>query len=399
MLVLLVARAAAPGVEQAGDGLRIALADPDRLMRVKAAATAGDERLAPAMAALVRAADEALTAGPFSVVDKPMTPPSGDKHDYISVGPYWWPNPDTKDGLPYVRHDGKTNPDRGKYDNVPLGGMTKAVETLALAYYLTGREAYAGRAVLLIRTWFLDEATRMNPHLRFGQGIPGRCEGRGTGIIDTTGLAAFLDAVYLLEGSEAWTAADQAGLEAWFGSYLDWLLTSDLGRDEAAAKNNHGTWYDVQAASFARFVGRDDIVRRVLGESAKRRIASQIEPDGRQPHELARTKSFSYSVMNLTGMFHLAAMADRAGIDLWNYRTEDGRGIRAALEWILAELEREGGWSYPQLGEVRPQTVVPLLRRAAIAYNEPRYEALIKKYADDSFSADRLNLVHPPLDF
>lgn len=399
MLVLLVARSAAPGVEQSGDGLRMALADPDRLMRVKAAAAAGDERLAPAIAALVRAADDALTAGPFSVVDKPMTPPSGDKHDYISVGPYWWPNPDTKDGLPYVRHDGKTNPDRGKYDNVPLGGMTRAVETLALAYYLTGREAYAGRAVLLIRTWFLDEATRMNPHLRFGQGIPGRCEGRGTGIIDTTGLAAFLDAVYLLEGSEAWTAADQAGIEAWFGSYLDWLLTSDLGRDEAAAKNNHGTWYDVQAASFARFVGRDDVMRRVLGDSAKRRIASQIEPDGRQPHELARTKSLSYSVMNLTGMFHLAAMADRAGIDLWNYRTEDGRSIRAALEWIVAELEREGGWSYPQLGEVRPQIVVPLLRRAAIAYNEPRYEALIKKYADDSFSADRLNLLHPPLDF
>ena len=41
-----------------------------------------------------------------NVVDgKKLVAPSGDKHDYISVGTYWWPNPDTSDGLPYIRRD------------------------------------------------------------------------------------------------------------------------------------------------------------------------------------------------------------------------------------------------------------------------------------------------------
>lgn len=378
---------------------RIALADPARMAAVKAAARAGDPRYAPALDALRKEADAALTAGPFSLVDKPMMPPSGDKHDYMSVGPYWWPNPETEDGLPYVRHDGKVNPERQNYDNVPLGEMIDAVETLALAHYFVDEEKYATHAALLLRTWFLDDATRMNPHLRFGQAIPGRCDGRGVGIIDTTGLAGLLDAVCLLQDSEAWTEADQKGIEGWFGEYLEWLLTSDLGLDEARAKNNHGTWYDVQVAAFARFVGRDDVVQQVFGESAKERLASQIEPDGRQPGELARTKSYSYSLMNLRGFFYLAAMAEKDGIDLWNYHTEDGRSLRGALDWIIAEVQQEKGWPHPQLGEARPQALIPLLRMAAIAFNEPRYEALVGKYADDSFAADRLNLLFPPLVF
>lgn len=44
-------------------------------------------------------------------MDKTLVAASGNKHDYYSFPPYWWPNPDTQDGLPYIRKDGQTNPD------------------------------------------------------------------------------------------------------------------------------------------------------------------------------------------------------------------------------------------------------------------------------------------------
>ena len=60
---------------------------------------------------LIELANKSLLFKPGSVMEKLNTPPSGDKHDYMSLAPYFWPNPDTKDGLPYIRKDGKTNPD------------------------------------------------------------------------------------------------------------------------------------------------------------------------------------------------------------------------------------------------------------------------------------------------
>jgi hypothetical protein len=299
------------------------------------------------------------------------------------MAPYFWPDPNKPDGLPYIRRDGKVNPERDKYDAPLLGKMNRAVSTLALAYYLTGEERYAEHAALLLRTWFLDEKTRMNPNLNYGQFVPGVNEGRGNGIIDTVGLLSVVDAVGLLEGSKTWTKSDQAGMQAWFGEYVKWLRTSKNGKEEAAAANNHGTWYDVQVVTFALFSGeKEESVKEFLEECKTKRIARQIDPDGKQTLELKRTKAYDYSLVNLRGLFALATLGDRVGVDLWHYETKDGRSIRKALDWMVPFAAGEKEWPYEQITQLKGASLAPLLRRAATAYKEERYEKLIGKVTE-----------------
>jgi len=363
--------------------------------REQVAAGAGPR---PALEALVKAADEALKQPPVSVMDKALTPPSGDKHDYMSVGPYWWPNPDTPDGLPYIRKDGEVNPERrdSQTDATTEGRMTTAATTLAMAWFFTGRADYADHAALLLRTWFLDPATRMNPNLNYGQAIPGRTQGRGIGIIDTNGWVTLCDAVGLLAGSDAWTADDQAGLARWFGEYVDWLLESKHGQDEDKAGNNHGTYYDLQVARYALFAGRPEVAKRILAAVPTRRIAKHVEPDGRQPHELGRTKAFGYSRMNLMGFLNLAVIGESQGIDLWGFKTADGRSIQAAIDYLVQYADPTKEWPHKELTHgPRPADLAELLARGDAAYDDPKYAALLATIPADSYASARWRLNWP----
>jgi hypothetical protein len=345
------------------------------LAAVKARAGAGDADARTAIAALEADAYKALAIAPMSVMDKSVVPPSGDKHDYVSQAPYWWPDPAKPDGKPYIRKDGQRNPEINRItDRDNLGRLGDAVATLGLAYACTGREEYAAHAARLVRVWFLDPATRMNPHLQFGQYVPGVNEGRGIGIIETRTLPELLDGVLLISRSPAWTKADEEGLQAWMRAYLTWLLESPHGREEARNGNNHETWYDVQVAGLALYTGQIDAARRTI-EGARRRIAAQIEPDGRQPREIERTRSWHYSVFNLQAFVALATLGERAGVDLWNYRTADGRSIRQAVDFLVPYAAGERRWPFDEIA-FEPGALHPILRRGAVAWKEPRYRAV-----------------------
>jgi hypothetical protein len=374
---------------------RVFLFQADGLVKTRRAIFLGDEKLQTADDRLLQEADRVQETGPFTVTEKEKAPPSGDKHDYTSMGPYWWPDPKEPDGMPYVRRDGEVNPESRKSDRQALAGMCAAVDTLSTAYFFSDYESFAERAGLLLRCWFLDEATRMNPHLEYGQAIPGRCEGRGIGIIDTLQFSRLVDAVGLLGASAEWNAEDQEGLEIWFGKYLDWLLESDKGRDEGRQANNHGTWYDVQVISLALFVGREEVARRVLMESVLGRVASQIEPDGRQPFELKRTRSLDYSIMNLIGFFDLADLGRHCGLDLWGFEAENGSSIKIAFYWLIVNALGKNEWEYQQISEFEQGKLIPLLRRGGIRFGDPSCEERLRELEGVDLEGDRSQLLYP----
>ncbi len=373
---------------------RVFILDGEVLQENRRKVRAGDEKLKAAVARLVKDADAKLPAGPFSVTDKAVPPPSGDKQDYRSLGPYWWPDPAKPEGKPYIRKDGKVNPERHKIgDSARFKEMLDAVSTLAMAWYFTGREEYAAHAARLIRAWYLDPATGMNPNMNYAQAIPGRCEGRGIGIVDAAGQPKLIDAVGMLHGSKAWTEKDQRELEDWFDEFLQWMRTSKNGRDEDRTRNNHATQYDVQVASYASFVGKPEIAREVLQSVGKRRIKTQIEPDGSQPHELRRTKSWSYSCFNTRNFTNLAELGRKVDVDLWSCET-DGRSIRGAIDYLLPYVMGEKRWERTQISRFHPGSLLTPLLQSAPHDGTGRYAKAARKLLTDE-ALERLLYAQP----
>lgn len=286
---------------------------------------------------IVKEADKMLTKTITAVVDKKTTPPSGDKHDYLSQGRYWWPNPKTADGLPYIRKDGVVNPEIEDFDRGALSAMTRSVAVLSLAYKLTSENKYAEKAVQNLRIWFMNKKTKMNPNMNYGQTIPGKYEGkgRGEGVLDTYSFVEMLDGVDLLNKSDEYTKKDRTAMKSWFTEYLNWLQTSEIAKEEFEAKNNHGTAFDVQITRYALFVGNEVLAKQYINAFAERRLFTQIQPDGSQPFELARTTALGYSTFNLKHFLDMSYLAKSIGLDLYSSTSTDGRSISKAIEFLV----------------------------------------------------------------
>jgi len=303
--------------------------------------------------AVVRRADQELTGEVYTIVNKEILPPSGDPHDYLSIGPYWWPDPEKEDGLPWIQRDGEVNPitQGDKVDKTQRGDFIDAVNALTYAHYLTGEEKYAVRADTLLRAWFIDSATRMNPSLDYAQGIPGRTTGRCFGIIELRGLIDIVTDLQILSATGGLSEETKAGVDDWFSDYLDWLQNSELGQEEAARPNNHSTWYDTQVLAYLIYLGRTDEARQVA-EGVKGRVDEQIDGDGRQPEELSRTKTLHYSTFNLEAFVQLAYYGQLLGIDLWDYQSPSGGSIHQAFEFLAPTAAGDEEWTLPTIGDL-----------------------------------------------
>jgi hypothetical protein len=295
-------------------------------------------RLLPQSAALLAAAPRTIATIPA------LRSPAGPQ-DYYSEGDYWWPDP-ANPGGPYVRRDGRSNPDKFDGHRDALIAFGRTVPALAALWDLTGEARFADAAMRHLGAWFVDPKTRMNPNLNHAQAIIGVNSGRAIGVIDTLQIVEVARAAALFARKDApGYAAIRAGVEGWFAEYLAWLTTSPFGATERQEQNNHGTCWLLQAASFAALLGRADIL-----DDAGRRlqtviVPTQIEPDGRQPLELARTKPYAYSLFNLDVLAASAWLL--GGSELIGWKTPDGRSIGGAIAWMAPFIADKTKWPLP----------------------------------------------------
>jgi hypothetical protein len=370
----------------------------DALSRTRELVRAKDARVSAAYALLLREAAKELDAPIVAVTDKrTLQPPSGNKHDYFSLSPYWWPDPAKPNGLPYIRRDGETNPESKRdLDQPRVAAMGANVQTLALAYYFSGDEKYAARAAKQVRAWFVDTATRMTPHLRFSQLVRGIDQERGSGIIDTRWFIETVDAVGLIQTSRSWTVADQRALKDWFTAYLAWLKTTPNGAHEHAAKNNHGSWFAAQAATYAMFVGDTATARELVNET-KARIGAQITPAGEQPTEMERTRSLHYSAFNVEALSRVAEIAQTLGVDLWRYQAPEGGSLQKAIDHLTKFMGDPSKWPGQQITPVDPRDMAIHLRRAIAVYGDAMYRESLNALPKDAVSSDRSVLLYPEM--
>ncbi|MFV0244968.1 MAG: alginate lyase family protein [Qingshengfaniella sp.] len=325
---------------------------------------------APLRRTLIADAEAALELGLFSVADKTTLPPSGNLHDYWHPAPYWWPNPLIPGGLPYVRRDGKRvpgtrmyDPESNRYDRTRLQNLFDNTTALALAHAVTGRVEFATRAAQQIHTWFVSLETRMTPHLRYAQVRRGRNrnEGTGTGIIELKDLYYFLDAVRLTENAGVLSGETGDGLRAWLREYLGWLQSSRQGARELAGRNNHGSYYDLQVAAIAAWLGERAVLRDSLVR-AQARIPQQFQRDGRQPEEMRRTTTAHYTCFNLQAWLALARIGRRTGVLSPNPTTDPWNRVVAAVGWVLKH--DFAAWPYQQINSFDPERGQPLAAHA-----------------------------------
>ena len=324
---------------------------------------------------VLKLANQYLEDQPVTITAYSAKRSAGGLHDYYSEGDYWWPDSTKPDGLPYIRRDGMTNPDIFVKHRKVMRRFSIEVGALVSAYLLTGDQKYADAAIRHLRAWFITDSTRMNPNLNYAQAIPGRTKGRGVGIIDTIHLVEVARAIALLDNAGLFTAGQSSSLHAWFADYNRWLLNSPNGIDERDRENNHGTWWTVQVAEFARLNNDESTMEFCRNRYKTVLLPNQVAPDGKFPLELARTKPYNYSLFNLDGLAMVCQILSTSSDNLWEYSTRDGRSMKKSMEYMYPFIADKSQWP------LKPDVMYfdewpvrqPSLLFAGLAYDNQNY--------------------------
>ncbi|KAJ7116999.1 alginate lyase-domain-containing protein [Mycena epipterygia] len=304
---------------------------------------------------IVAWADEMASYGPWTVTNKPVVAPSGDKHDYMSWAPYQWPDcskvgnktvlslADEWKECAYSFRDGQVNPDRNTIqDFESFTNLSDAVLYNSIAAVLQNKSSsvYSQAVVKFIDTWFLDADTSMNPNLNYGQmqGGPGGQVGEYEGVLDLRGFAKIASGILILRksGNSDWTSDIDTQMVAWCNKYIQWLQTNAIGQGAAKATNNHGTIYVSQMAGlkliFNDISGAINLTQGYFSGIYQNQVAA----NGDQPLEASRTRPYHYRNFNLAGMITNARLLTYAAPTSkgWN-ATANGATIQKTVDFLM----------------------------------------------------------------
>ncbi|KAF8705971.1 Chondroitin AC alginate lyase, partial [Rhizoctonia solani] len=370
-----------------------------------------------AQASIVKFADEVLREGPWSVMNKTVTPPSGNKHhlDLLILDQSYWPNCDgignttelTQEEIyvtcPYERRDGQFNPDyRLANDSGATQALMDALLYAPIAHLVISKSPelntakrpdgwYASQALRAAQIFFVDEATRVNPHLNYSQLLrgPGTQVGSPTGVLDMHWWPKALSGILLMKEMGVWSEADLAGVVNWAKAYIPWLQTNELAKAERASDNNHGSYFFNQLAALQILVGDLDGAKATVQDYFTGIYMSQIDEKGDQPKESARTHPYHYRGYNLCAMINSARLAEFVGYDGWNAKSSSGAGIQTAADYAMQFT--------PGPGEAASE-LFPQIAAVAVKFGDPsgKYAAFLAS-KDQSYPGRPWFLWNQPL--
>ena len=298
---------------------------------------------------IIKKADEYLTQKAVSVTDreKSFAP---DKHHYESISIYRWPNPENPNG-PWIRKDGIVNPESNNYDRVLIGKMKSRVEYLSIAYYLTLDAKYYDAATEQIRVWFINKDTYMYPVMEYGQITPGHDGNKGHeyGLIEMyAAIHPVLESVRLLNNITKIDDYTYKEFQKWCKDFVMWCETSELGKKEKNAPNNHGIALDVTMLNMALFAGYSECVDRINNEFMESRIKTQIADDGSMPKEAERATAYHYHIYNLTHIIDYCLIRESLNK---HYYKENKKYIDSAVDYLLSYVNNRERWPYKEIGD------------------------------------------------
>jgi hypothetical protein len=336
---------------------------------------------------ILKAADAYLPLKPVTITSFRSDRSPGGVHDFFSQADYFWPNPKDPNG-PYINRDGQSNPDNFNEHRRVMVALSIQMPALTAAWLLTGERRFGDHACDHLRAWFISPATRMNPNLEFSQGVHGVSTGRSYGIIDTLHLVEVARAAGLV-AAEVLSKDEMMALKDWFHDYLQWMKTSDKGKQERDALNNHATCWALQASEFARLIGDSETRDQIHRQYTDVLLPGQLGLDGSFPKELARTKPYSYSIFNFDVMASLCQSLKGVEQNLLTFKLADGRGLCKAAEFLYPYLKDKSTWPYRKDVEHFDSLPVrsPGLLFAGLACEKPTYIALWK--TEDPDPTDR----------
>ncbi|WP_159730221.1 alginate lyase family protein [Sphingobacterium sp. 18053] len=311
------------------------------------------KKIADAKRELVKRSNQILTnRKTYSVTYNGASLPGISKNNFISYHGYMWPNPKTKNGLPYILKDGKRNPYNEKISDRPmLEGLNRDIFQLGLAYFYTNDEKYVLWATTLLNCFFVDPKTRMEPNFNFSQVTPGKNETGGS-IMEAVMFIEVLEGIQLMKSSPNFSQELSRNLNSWFGDFLGWIEESPKGKINALHKNNRGTYYTLLRCDIAMFLNDRKRATRIFKNEAYQRVIDQISNQGEMKDELRRATPLGYLKYNLKAFNELDEIGKKLGFDLFNYNGPKGESLKKAFEWLDRYKTGKLVWNYSSEGGI-----------------------------------------------